>query len=238
MRQRLAGGDVTAEQDPFQRLAAADQAMQLLDPAGPGQCPDPHFRHADLGVIGHQPEIAGQRHLATAAQRKTVDRGYHRDRQGLDSIEHLGDPLQIPIAQRESAAADAGVLLHEIVQMRTGAKGSALPGDDQHARAAGDAGRQRLVQLIQQLEAQRVHLALTNHRHERDIGLRPGQRNGCSAAGSGVIGRGHWRYPSQVTGVIDRSASSALYCIGLRMVRPVDRPASTSRCASAAPCSG
>ena len=103
MRQRFGSGDMAAEQNPFQRLAAADQPMHLLHGAGAGERPDPYFRHADPGMVRHQAEIASDRHFATAAERKTVDRGDHRDRQGLDAVEQLGDRLHIAVAQLEAA---------------------------------------------------------------------------------------------------------------------------------------
>src|SRR5258708_9202577 len=103
------GSDVTSEQHPFQCLAATDQTMKLLDSAGAGKRPDPHFGHADPGVIGHQPEIAGNRHLAAAAQREAVNCGNHPYRQSFDAIEACGYPLQIAIAQGKTAPADTGI---------------------------------------------------------------------------------------------------------------------------------
>jgi len=134
MGDRFRGRDVAAEQNPFERLAATHKAMKLLNASGAGECSDPHFGHSDPCVIGHQSEIAGDRHFAAAAQCKAVDRGDRRYRQSLDTIEDGGDPLKVVIAQREAARTDARIGLRKVMQMRTCAKSSARPGDNERAR--------------------------------------------------------------------------------------------------------
>ena len=183
MLERLLRRDMAAEHDPFERLAAPDEAMKLLDPTGAGERADPGFRHADFGVVRHHAQIAGERQLAAAAQREAVDRRDDRYGQGLDAIEELGNPPQIVVAQRKAARADARIRLREIAQMRARAEGAALTGDDQGARPARHARLERGAELVEQLEAQRVHLPFANHRGERDIELRPGERDRLAGAG-------------------------------------------------------
>ena len=144
-------------------------------------------------MIGHQAEIAGNRHLAAAAQREAVNCGNYRYRQSFDAIEDCGYPQQIAIAERKAAHADTGIAFREVAQVRARAKGPALPRDNQRARSAGDTRRQRLVEFVQKFEGERIHLTLAKHRDKRDIALGPGQQQG-----SDIIGRGHLQDPSEL----------------------------------------
>ena len=197
MRQRFRRRDMAAQQDPLHRLAAPDQTMKFLHTTGAGERADAYLRHADFGVVRHQSEIAGEGHLTAAAQGKAVDSRDDGDRQGLDPIEQGRDRLKIPVAQREAATSDSGVFAGEIAQMRAGAERPALPGDDQRSRATRDACGQRGIELIEQLKAQRVHLALADHGGKRDIRLRPAQRDGVAGRG-GLVGCSHGQNPCRL----------------------------------------
>ena len=96
----LGGGHVLAGEEHLERAAAADQPRQPLRAGIAGDDPE-----VDLGLpeprrVGGDPERAGHRQLAAAAEREAVDRGDHRFAEVLDQVE---DVLPRP---RMFAAAD------------------------------------------------------------------------------------------------------------------------------------
>ena len=67
----------------------ADQARQALRAAAARKEPELHLGLAELGAFNRDPNGAGHRRLATAAERKAVDRRDHRLAEILDEIEDL-----------------------------------------------------------------------------------------------------------------------------------------------------
>ena len=76
-------------EDQLQRPALADQPGQALRSPAAGDDADRDLRLAELGGLDGEPDGAGHRHLAAAAERKAIDRRDHRLAEVLDEIEDL-----------------------------------------------------------------------------------------------------------------------------------------------------
>ena len=76
--QRLRRPDRLAGDDHPQRLFRADQARQALGPAGAGQQAELDLGQAHPRRRRGDPEMAGERQLEAAAQRRAVQRRDHR----------------------------------------------------------------------------------------------------------------------------------------------------------------
>ena len=111
------GADRVAGDDHPQRLFRADQARQALGPAGAGQQAELDLGQADPRRRRGDPEMAGERHLEAAAQRRAVQRRDDRLRHRLD----LGDDL---------AEARGLRRLAEFGDVGAGEKGAPGAGDD------------------------------------------------------------------------------------------------------------
>ena len=72
--------DVAARGHHLQRGLNADHAGQALGTAGTGQQAKSHFRQAQTGGGNGHAIVRAQGHFQTAAQRRAVDRGNHRNR--------------------------------------------------------------------------------------------------------------------------------------------------------------
>ena len=129
-----------------------DQPAQPLGAAGAGDDPEQHLGLAELGVLGGEPDVGGQRQLAAAAERVAGDRGDHR----------LGDPrhrghrgLHRRPSRDHVGVGQLGHLLDVV------ARGEDLLAAVQRRRRARRRARsppRRLAQLGLDLEADRVHL--------------------------------------------------------------------------------
>ena len=80
---------ISPERMSLQGPAFADQARQALGAAAAGKETELHLGLAELGAFNRDPDGAGHRRLAAAAERKAVDRRDHRLAEILDEIEHL-----------------------------------------------------------------------------------------------------------------------------------------------------
>ena len=72
--QRFGGGDVLTAGDHFKRSRYADQAGQALGAAAARQDAELDLGQAEPRFLVGDPEVAGHRHLQSAAQRGTVNR--------------------------------------------------------------------------------------------------------------------------------------------------------------------
>ena len=77
-------------QNDVQRLLDADQPRQALRAAGAGDKAELDLGQAAFGRRNRDAIMRGQRHLEPAAERRPMQRGDHRLRGVLDSIEDLG----------------------------------------------------------------------------------------------------------------------------------------------------
>ena len=84
--QRLRCADRIAADDHLDRKLGTDRARQALRAAGARQQAEFYFRQAKPGVLGRDPEVAGERDLETAAERGAMNGGNDRFRRVL----HLG----------------------------------------------------------------------------------------------------------------------------------------------------
>ena len=97
-----------------------------------------------------------------------------REVQFLEAVEQHGDVGQIAVARREGF--DEGrVGPGEVAQVRTAAERPLLTGDDEGARAFEVEQVERVAELGEELERQRVHLRRAG---QRDLG----DRALCAAA--------------------------------------------------------
>ena len=85
----LLRADHFAGEDELQGAAFADQARQALRAAAAGKETELHLGLAELGAVHRDPDGAGHRRLAAAAERKAVDGRDHRLAEILDEIEDL-----------------------------------------------------------------------------------------------------------------------------------------------------
>ena len=88
--ERLVGVDHAAGQDQLLGVADVGRAGEPLGAAPAGDDPEVDLGLAEVGVLGREPDVAGQRHLAAAAERVAVDGG---DRRLAHRLEHVGDLL-------------------------------------------------------------------------------------------------------------------------------------------------
>src|SRR5258708_1499590 len=94
---RLLGADRPAGKNELQRAALSDQARQALRAAGAGQQAELDFGLAELRRLRGDPEGAGERRLAAAAEREAVHRGDHGFAEVLDQLEHaLSEAARLP----------------------------------------------------------------------------------------------------------------------------------------------
>ena len=77
--ERLLGEDRVADQVHLERLVGADQARQPLGAAEAGDDPELDLGLAEDRRLGGDPDVAGHRQLAAAAERDRVDRRDRRD---------------------------------------------------------------------------------------------------------------------------------------------------------------
>ena len=85
--QRLGGVDHAAAEDEFQRPALAHQPRQALRAGEAGHQAELDLGLAELRGVGREPQRAGHRQLAAAAQGEAVDRGDDGLAQLLDQVE-------------------------------------------------------------------------------------------------------------------------------------------------------
>ena len=81
--------DHLAAQDELQGAALADQTRQALGSAAARNESQGDFGLAELRALDGDPDRAGHRGLAAAAQGKAIDGRHHRLAEILDEIEHL-----------------------------------------------------------------------------------------------------------------------------------------------------
>src|SRR4029077_12119593 len=79
-------------------------ARQAMDSAGARHQADPRLWQAQARVVGGDDDVAGERNFASAAQRKTVDRGDN----WLGGIEARGDAGEAALAHLRALAAMLG----------------------------------------------------------------------------------------------------------------------------------
>ena len=116
---------ISPRQDQVLRPAEPDDPWQPLRGAGAGNDAEPELRLAELRGIGRDTDVAGERKLAAAAERVTVDRGDRGPRKPLD----LGEQRRVDRRQPVVTAAGADVV-------DVGARDErrlAGAGDDEHA---------------------------------------------------------------------------------------------------------
>ena len=80
---------VLAGQQHLERAAAADQPRQPLRAGVAGDDAEIDLRLAEARGVGGDPDRAGHRQLAAAAEREAVDRGNDRLAEVLDQIEDV-----------------------------------------------------------------------------------------------------------------------------------------------------
>ena len=85
----LLRADHFAGEDELQGPAFADQARQALRAAAAGKEPELHLGLAELGAFHRDPDGAGHRRLAAAAERKAIDGRDHRLAEIFDEVEDL-----------------------------------------------------------------------------------------------------------------------------------------------------
>ena len=85
----LLRADHLSGEDELQGAALADQPRQTLRAAAARKESELDLGLAELRALHRDPDGAGHRRLAAAAERKAVDRRDHRLAEILDEIEHL-----------------------------------------------------------------------------------------------------------------------------------------------------
>src|SRR5205809_2997024 len=85
---RLLRGDRCAGKNQLQRAAFTDQPREALCSAAARNDAQRNLGLAELRVLRGDPERAGHGRLATAAERKAIDRGDHRLAEILDQVEN------------------------------------------------------------------------------------------------------------------------------------------------------
>ena len=129
--ERLGGADLAPREDHLLGPGRADEPGQPLGAAPTGDHPEQHFGQAQPGVLGADPEVAGQRQLQPASQRVAVDGGDGGPGQTGQGPERAG----------EVRPHGAGVGAIELDDVGTGGKDP--PAAPQHHRA-GRVGGQAL----------------------------------------------------------------------------------------------
>ena len=103
--ERFSGGDVLAAGDHLERPRHADQAGQALGAAAARQDAELDFRQAETRPRIGDPEVAGHRHLQSAAQRRAVDGCHERLGRLLD---HAPDLVRVRGQAWLAELADVG----------------------------------------------------------------------------------------------------------------------------------
>ena len=85
----LLRADHLSGEDQLQRASLADQPRQTLRSAAAGNEPERDFGLAEFRGLHRDPDGAGHRRLAAAAEREAVDRRDHRLAEVFDEIEDL-----------------------------------------------------------------------------------------------------------------------------------------------------
>src|SRR5260370_29945593 len=85
---RLRGADAVAGADQLQRLSFAQKSRHALRAAVAGDDAECDFWEAEVRFFGGDPDVAGQRDLASTTEREAVDRGDDRLRKSFDVRQH------------------------------------------------------------------------------------------------------------------------------------------------------
>ena len=148
-------------QDHFHGLGLADRAGQALRAAGSGDRADIDLGLTEFGVIGGDDDVAHHRKLAAAAQSVAGDRGD-------DRLLDLGDALP---------GADEVALLRvdEILRLHLGdisacSEHPVRTGQDHGGDIGiGVEGQKRLIEFVNNLGVNRVHLGTIEGNHPDGI---------------------------------------------------------------------
>ena len=117
--------DDLGSQNELHGLGDPHDTGQTLRPAEAGCNPQAHLGLTELGLFTGQADVTGHGQLASAAQRKTVDRGDHRLGQILQLEEHISS------ADAEFLSVTGGKALH-FPDVGPRHKGAARTGEDDH----------------------------------------------------------------------------------------------------------
>ena len=133
-RQRLRGADLAAAHDEVLGLGRADQAGQALGAAAAGDDAEQHLRLAELRLLAGDPEVAGERQLAAAAEGEAGDRGDG----GAGIVGHRVEGPVEAAAQRETSSCGiTGVAAPELRDLGAGREEPIAAGDDHRAGRVG-----------------------------------------------------------------------------------------------------
>ena len=88
--ERLLGADVLAREDERERVLGAHDARQALRALGAGKQADGDLGQAELGRVSHDAEVAAERELKPAAERKALDARNGRHGQRLEGVDDFG----------------------------------------------------------------------------------------------------------------------------------------------------
>src|SRR5262245_10185210 len=148
-RYALLRGDLRAEDQELERLRAADQPWHPLRAAEAGRDPEVRLGLPHPRALFEEPEVAGHRDLAAAAERVAVDRG----------DDGLGEPLDLPHHAVTEADEGVDVVAGEgRAEVGAGAEDAvARPGDDDRVHRVVALHRvERGVEVAHELDADRV----------------------------------------------------------------------------------
>ena len=120
------GADVAAGQHHAHRPLERDHAAEALHAAGAGGQADARLGQGELGLVGGDDDVAGQRDLEAAAHGDAVHRGDHR----LVEVEAVGEAAEA-LGRVDRALAGLGLDLGVVLEVVAGAEGLvAGAGDD------------------------------------------------------------------------------------------------------------
>ena len=143
----------------------------------------PGLGHTKEGVVGGDPQIAGERQFATARQRRTI----HDGQQRLARVDHHFIEAALGFMQRPAIAARRLVRRPGVLQVRARAKGAARSGDRHHGNVIVHiSGDDRLAQGLREIARQGVAPVRAVERQQADPVLRFDLEN---------VGVTHFRFP-------------------------------------------
>ena len=149
------GVDGVGGVDQLHGGAGAHDTGHALGAAEAGDDAQAHFGLAELGLLGSDADVAGQGHLAAAAQGEAVDRGD-------GGLLHQVHPQQDAVAQLTEGQALSHVHGGHLADVSAGDEGAASAGDDDHVdvvvvlhvvQSSFKLGKDGLIQGVQSLGA-------------------------------------------------------------------------------------
>ena len=153
--QGAVGVDGVGGVDQLHGGAGADDTSHTLGAAEAGDDAQAHFGLAELGLLGSQTDVAGQGHLAAAAQSETVN-------SSDGGLLHQVHPQQDAVAQFTEGQALSHVHGSHLTDVSAGDESAASAGDDDdidvvvllHVVQSGlEFGENSLIQGVQSLGA-------------------------------------------------------------------------------------